>query len=107
MDDSETVTYMPTCMCLDHFEFCLCGSQQSVCCCRDNSGKLVLGDILTGINGKAIKLQKDLFAALDDLKPGDRVDLDIVREGKQEQVAVTLGERADPSATATAAIGPD
>ena len=40
----------------------------------------MLGDILTGINGKAIKLQKDLFAALDDLKPGDKVDLDIVRE---------------------------
>ena len=75
--------------------------------CRDNSGKLVLGDILTGINGKAIKLQKDLFAALDDLKPGDRVELDIVREGKQEQVAVTLGERNDPSATANATIGPD
>ncbi|KAL3146385.1 hypothetical protein ABBQ32_003070 [Trebouxia sp. C0010 RCD-2024] len=74
---------------------------------RDNSGRLVLGDILTGINGKAIKLQKDLFAALDDLKPGDKVDLDIVREGKQEQVSVTLGERADPSASATATIGPD
>ena len=67
----------------------------------------MLGDILTGINGKAIKLQKDLFAALDDLKPGDKVDLDIVREGNQEQVTVTLGERADPSATATATIGPD
>lgn len=67
----------------------------------------MLGDILTGINGKAIKLQKDLFAALDDLKPGDKVDLDIVREGKQEQVSVTLGERADPSASATATIGPD
>ena len=75
--------------------------------CRDNSGKLVLGDILTGINGKAIKLQKDLFAALDDLKPGDKVELDIVREGKQDQVSVTLGERSDPSATANGAIGPD
>lgn len=75
--------------------------------CRDNSGKLVLGDILTGIDGKAIKLQKDLFAALDDLKPGDKVQLDIVREGKTEQVAVTLGERNDPSATANATIGPD
>lgn len=74
---------------------------------RDASGKLVLGDILTGINGKAIKLQKDLFAALDDLRPGDKVDLDLVREGKQEQVSVTLGERADPSATASATIGPD
>lgn len=74
---------------------------------RDNSGKLVLGDILTGINGKAIKLQKDLFAALDDLKPGDKVQLDIVREGKQDQVSVTLGERSDPSATANGAIGPD
>ena len=75
--------------------------------CRDNSGKLVLGDILTGIEGKAIKLQKDLFAALDDLKPGDKVQLDIVREGKAEQVAVTLGERNDPTATANATIGPD
>lgn len=67
----------------------------------------MLGDILTGINGKAIKLQKDLFAALDDLKPGDKVELDIVREGKQDQVSVTLGERSDPSATANGAIGPD
>lgn len=62
---------------------------------------------MTGINGKAIKLQKDLFAALDDLRPGDKVDLDLVREGKQEQASVTLGERADPSATASATIGPD
>ena len=62
---------------------------------------------MTGINGKAIKLQKDLFGALDDLKPGDTVQLDIVREGKQEQVSVTLGERSDPTATANGAIGPD
>ena len=75
--------------------------------CRDNSGKLVLGDILTGINGKAIKLQKDLFGALDDLKPGDTVQLDIVREGIKEQVSVTLGERNDATATANATIGPD
>ena len=76
-------------------------------CCRDNSGKLILGDILTGINGKAIKLQKDLFGALDDLKPGDTVQLDIIREGKQDQVSVTLGERNDPNATLSGAIGPD
>ena len=74
---------------------------------RDNSGKLVLGDILTGINGKALKLQKDLFGALDDLKPGDTVQLDILRDGKSEQVSVTLGERNDPTATANATIGPD
>lgn len=78
-----------------------------LCWYRDNSGKLVLGDVLTGINGKAIKLQTDLFAALDDLKPGDKVQLDIIREGKQDQVSVTLGERNDPSATANGAIGPD
>lgn len=76
-------------------------------CCRDSSGKLVLGDILTGINGKALKLQKDLFGALDDLKPGDTVQLDLLRDGQKEQVSVTLGERNDPTATANPTIGPD
>ena len=38
---------------------------------RDASGRLVLGDIITGLNGKPIKLQKDLFGILDDCKvPG-------------------------------------
>lgn len=42
-----------------------------LCKCRDASGRLVLGDIITGLNGKPIKLQKDLFGILDDCKvPG-------------------------------------
>ncbi len=36
--------------------------------CRDDRGRLVLGDIITGFNGKPVKLQKDLFALLDDCK---------------------------------------
>ena len=67
----------------------------------------MLGDILTSINGKALKLQKDLFGALDDLKPGDTVQLDLLRDGQPEHVSVTLGERNDPTATASPTIGPD
>lgn len=36
--------------------------------CRDASGRLVLGDIILALNNKPVKLQKDLFAILDDCK---------------------------------------
>lgn len=39
----------------------------SACCvCRDDQGRVVLGDIIIGFNGQPVKLQKDLFEKLDD-----------------------------------------
>ena len=44
---------------------------------RQANGELTLGDVITGVNGKTIKAQKDLFGALDELKVGDKVQLEI------------------------------
>ena len=67
----------------------------------------MLGDIITGINGKPVKLQKDLFGILDDLKPNDRIQVEVLRDGQPKQVTVTLGERSDDSATRGGYIQPD
>jgi S1-C subfamily serine protease len=66
---------------------------------RDASGRLVLGDVITGINGKPVKLQKDLFGILDDLNPNDRIQVEVLRDGQPRQLTVTLGERSDDNAT--------
>ena len=62
---------------------------------RDQGGRVILGDIIQGINGKKIKLQRDLFQILDDLRPGDKIKLDINRDGKSMEVSLTLGGRED------------
>ncbi|KAJ9507395.1 hypothetical protein QJQ45_006357 [Haematococcus lacustris] len=36
---------------------------------RELSGRLLLGDIITAINGRTVRTQKDLFAALDNSQP--------------------------------------
>ncbi|MGQ3285918.1 hypothetical protein, partial [Bosea sp. (in: a-proteobacteria)] len=41
---------------------------------RELSGRLLLGDIITGINGRTVRTQKDLFAALDNSKVGGRAE---------------------------------
>lgn len=60
---------------------------------RQANGELTLGDVITGVNGKTIKAQKDLFGALDELKVGDKVQLEILRDGKKINVEVTLADR--------------
>ncbi|KAK9868536.1 hypothetical protein WJX84_011911 [Apatococcus fuscideae] len=64
---------------------------------RQANGEMVLGDVITGVNGKPIKLQKDLFGALDELKVGDKVQLEILRGGQKIQVEVTLADKANSS----------
>ena len=61
--------------------------------CRDQSGRLVLGDIIVGLSGKPIKLQRDLFEALDERRPGDTVTIELLRDGQKVSVEVTLGGR--------------
>ncbi|KAK9833357.1 hypothetical protein WJX84_002035 [Apatococcus fuscideae] len=63
---------------------------------RQANGELTLGDVITGVNGKTIKAQKDLFGALDELKVGDKVQLEILRDGKKMNVEVTLADRVTP-----------
>jgi S1-C subfamily serine protease len=51
------------------------------------------GDVITGIDGEEVSGMDDLIAAIDSHQPGDEVTLDILRDGEQQQVDVTLGDR--------------
>lgn len=47
---------------------------------RDEFGRLVLGDIITAINGQKIKRSSDLYRILDKCKVGDTLEFEILRE---------------------------
>ncbi|HET6328027.1 MAG TPA: trypsin-like peptidase domain-containing protein [Planctomycetaceae bacterium] len=61
-------------------------------------------DLITAIDGETIKNADDFLTAIESKRPGDRVDLTIVRGGQEFKVPVTLGsgeramsrERQDP-----------
>ena len=55
------------------------------------------GDVIVGIGGVAVRDQGDLQEALTNrFKPGDQVGLQINRDGAEQTVTVTLGERPTP-----------
>ena len=54
---------------------------------------MVLGDIITAIDGREIKLQRDLFELLDEKRPGDKISVDVLRDGQKRSFEVTLGGR--------------
>lgn len=55
---------------------------------RDSFGRLVLGDIIIGADGKKIKTAADLYRALDKCKVGQNVDLELLRQDSKEHVQV-------------------
>ncbi|HZZ78424.1 MAG TPA: trypsin-like peptidase domain-containing protein [Gemmataceae bacterium] len=59
---------------------------------RNDDGQLKLGDVITGIDGKAIDNSNQLVAAIEKHEVGDAVTLSIHREGKDQDVRVTLQE---------------
>jgi serine protease Do len=50
------------------------------------------GDVITAINGTALKDARDLARRIGATAPGTSVKLDIVRDGKSQTVSLTLGE---------------
>lgn len=62
---------------------------------RDGSGRLVIGDIIVGINGNPVKLQRDLFAILDDCKVGQQVELTVKRGNEMQKISLKLADQAD------------
>jgi len=50
------------------------------------------GDVIVGFNGKEIRDQHDLPQAVATTKPGTTVDVRLLREGKETNVAVTIAE---------------
>ena len=55
------------------------------------------GDVITAVNGEHIESNADLPRIISLLDPGDEVTLDVIRDGDEEQVEITLGERPDSS----------
>jgi S1-C subfamily serine protease len=53
------------------------------------------GDIITKVDGLAIKSLADLYSALEDNKPGDKVAVEVLRGGKTIALDVVLAERAE------------
>jgi S1-C subfamily serine protease len=51
------------------------------------------GDVITAVNGEKVLDNADLPRIVSRLNPGDVVTLDILRDGNEEQLELTLGER--------------
>lgn len=61
---------------------------------RDGFGRILIGDVIVGMNGKAVRGENDLFDILDGCKVGEAVQIDVLRKGREKKVlTVILGER--------------
>ena len=59
---------------------------------RSESNRIELGDVITAVDGKPVKTANNLVDVLDQHKVGDKVSLTIIRDGKEQQLEVTLDE---------------
>ena len=50
------------------------------------------GDIITKVDGFDIGSLADLFSALEDNKPGDKVDIEVMRADKPVKFSITLAD---------------
>lgn len=61
---------------------------------RDGFGRIVIGDVIVGLNGQKIRSEGELFDALDRCKVGQKVTVDILRRGTERMtLTVTLGDK--------------
>jgi S1-C subfamily serine protease len=49
------------------------------------------GDIITEVNGKQVTSMEDLIEVIQESKPGDKLELKVLHDGKEKTVGVTLG----------------
>lgn len=64
---------------------------------------MIAGDVITQFGGKPVKDTRDLTRRVADSPVGEAVPVIVLREGKTETLAVTLGRREEAEATATPA----
>jgi S1-C subfamily serine protease len=51
------------------------------------------GDVIVAVNGQRLTLHSDLADVIGSMSAGDRVRLELLRDGKRRTVTVTLGRR--------------
>ncbi|KAJ0985844.1 hypothetical protein J5N97_004200 [Dioscorea zingiberensis] len=64
---------------------------------RDSYGRLILGDIITSVNGKKVTNGSDLYRILDQCKVGDTVIVEVLRGDHKEKLPVVLEPKPDES----------
>ncbi|KAI3976268.1 hypothetical protein MKX01_021810 [Papaver californicum] len=62
---------------------------------RDSYGRLILGDIITSVNGKKVSNGSDLYRILDQCNVGDEVTVEVLRGDRKEKIPVVLEPKAD------------
>lgn len=53
-------------------------------------GELILGDIITAVNGQPIHSRSDFILELEKYRSGDELRIELVRDGQQEELRLTL-----------------
>ncbi|EZH80875.1 serine peptidase, partial [Ectopseudomonas composti] len=56
-----------------------------------DKGGLQVGDVILSLNGKPIIMSADLPHLVGGLKPGEKAELDVVRDGSRKKLDVTVG----------------
>ncbi|XP_042501963.1 protease Do-like 1, chloroplastic [Macadamia integrifolia] len=64
---------------------------------RDGYGRLILGDIITSVNGRKVTNGSDLYRILDQCKVGDEVMVEVLRGDHKEKIPVILEPKPDES----------
>ncbi|CAN1320556.1 Protease Do-like 1, chloroplastic, partial [Linum perenne] len=64
---------------------------------RDAYGRLVLGDIITSLNGKKVANGSDLYRILDQCNVGDKIIVEVLRGDHKEKIPVILEPKPDES----------
>ncbi len=59
---------------------------------RADDGTIVLGDVIQGLGGRKVAGLDDLYGALEEHKPGDRVRIHVLRAERNVDVDVTLDQ---------------
>ncbi|MEY3253148.1 MAG: hypothetical protein RL227_2121, partial [Pseudomonadota bacterium] len=57
---------------------------------RGSRGEVVMGDVITAVNGEPVADLDDMLAYLERLQPGQTVTLTVWRNGRERQQAVSL-----------------
>jgi S1-C subfamily serine protease len=57
---------------------------------RDRTGRIMLGDVITAVDGKKVESPNDLYLALEKYKIGEAVNLTLLRDGKPAQAKIAL-----------------
>ncbi|MCG8314419.1 MAG: trypsin-like peptidase domain-containing protein [Pseudomonadales bacterium] len=55
------------------------------------------GDVITEINGEPLQDPKDALTFISNKRPGDKVDITVVRKGEAYRITATVGERPTPN----------